>query len=92
MSCSLCFGQDVQLRAVNAGKEDLVASAVTVRRRLLKDRRPKKKPLLTQKMKKVRLNWCKEHVRWTPEQWKSHNCNFSCIMTTTQNSPREQML
>lgn len=31
----------------------------------------KEKPLLTQKQKKKRLSWAKEHLNWTPRQWDS---------------------
>lgn len=51
------------------------ASSVTVRRRLfragLPARRPRKKPLLTAKMRSARLKWAKEHVGWSLEKWKS---------------------
>lgn len=50
-------------------------SARTVRRRLLKAgftaRRPIRKPYLTNKMKKKRLEWAKAHRYWTVQQWKN---------------------
>lgn len=50
-------------------------STSTVRRRLiavgLRARRPKKKPLLTSKMRKARLAWAKEHESKDLEFWKS---------------------
>jgi transposase len=49
-------------------------SVKTVSRRLLEHgfqaRSPAKKPLLTDKMKKARLDWAKEHQNWTLEDWK----------------------
>ena len=46
----------------------------TVRRRLvaagLKARIPRKKPFLNVLQRKKRLQWAKEHVSWTPDQWK----------------------
>ena len=50
-------------------------SAQTVQRRLVEcgllAYRPKKKPLLTNKMKQKRLSWAKQHVSWTMDQWNS---------------------
>lgn len=50
-------------------------SARTVQRRLVEcgllAYRPKKKPLLTNKMKQKRLSWAKQHVSWTMDQWNS---------------------
>lgn len=49
-------------------------SARTVRRRLvdagLFSRRPAKKPLLSKKNVKARLNFAQKYVDWTPDQWK----------------------
>lgn len=47
----------------------------TIRHRLSKDlkmpaRKPRKKPLLTKKMRLKRLSFCKQHLRWTTEQWE----------------------
>lgn len=46
----------------------------TVRKRLLEKgrpaRRPKKKQLLTQAMKKKRYDWAKKHKHWTAEDWR----------------------
>ena len=33
-------------------------------------RKPSKKPLLTDVMKKERLLWAKEYKKWTKEQWR----------------------
>ena len=33
-------------------------------------RKPRKKPLLTNNMKKARLNWAREHKDWSIERWK----------------------
>lgn len=47
----------------------------TVRRRLksmgLTARRPCKKPLLTTKMRKARLDWARNHVNWTVDDWNN---------------------
>ena len=47
----------------------------TVRNRLLTAglgaRRPRKKPLLSQVMRKARLRWAKEHSLWTVDQWNT---------------------
>ena len=56
----------------------------TVSRRLLavgrKARRPVKKPVLTDKMKKARYQWAKRHESWTIEDWRrvvfSDECHF----------------
>ena len=50
-------------------------SVRTIQHRLQKDlklpaRRAAKKPLLTEAMKKKRVNFCKKYKHWTPEQWK----------------------
>ena len=49
-------------------------SSSTVRRRLLekgrKARRPLKKQLLTEDMKRTRLRWANDHKHWTVEDWR----------------------
>lgn len=49
-------------------------SAQTIRRRLneggLFGRRAAKKPLLTMKMKRARLQWAKDHENWTLNDWR----------------------
>jgi len=60
-------------------------SARTVRRRLvavgLRARIPRKKPFLNVTQRQKRLQWAKEHVSWTVEQWKkvvwSDECRIS---------------
>jgi transposase len=56
----------------------LAASGVAIARRTINDRllerglkayRPRKKPRLTKAMIKARLDWARDHVEWTPEQW-----------------------
>lgn len=50
------------------------ASKYTVRRRLitfgLKARIPRRKPLVNVQQRQRRLNWAKEHLNWSHEQWK----------------------
>ena len=49
-------------------------SAPTVRRRLLENGlrgcKPRKKPLLTEKQRKHRLEWARSHVKWPVEKWR----------------------
>ena len=53
---------------------DLPVSVWTVRRRFraagLPARRPAKKPFLTKRHKKARLEWARLHESWTPEDWR----------------------
>ena len=53
----------------------LPVSSRTVRRRLVKAglvaRRPRKKPLLTESMRKARLQWAKDHADKSLEFWRS---------------------
>lgn len=50
-------------------------SAQTVRRRLrenhLKNRRPYKGPVLTQRHKRQRLDWARRHLPWTRQRWNT---------------------
>jgi len=49
-------------------------SAPTVRRRLLENGlrgcKARKKPLLTEKQRKRRLEWARSHVKWSVEKWR----------------------
>ena len=49
-------------------------SAPTVRRRLLENGlrgcKARKKPLLTEKQRKRRLDWARSHVKWPIEKWR----------------------
>ena len=51
----------------------LQVSKDTVKRRLrdagLFGRRPVKKPWISEKNRKVRLQWAKDHLHWTTQQW-----------------------
>ena len=53
---------------------DIHVCSSTVRRKLIAVRRfarkPSKKPLLTDVMKKKRLFWAKEYKKWIKEQWR----------------------
>lgn len=55
--------------------EGLSISATTIWRILrkagLRKTKPTRKPGLTQKMRKERLEWCKAHAHWTLEDWKN---------------------
>ena len=61
----------LQRELVSAG---IHVHSSTVRRRLLEvgriARRPQKKPLLTARMKKTRLQWAKKYRSWTKEDWR----------------------
>ncbi len=73
---------EMQHRGVNV-------SAHTVRRRLLiagfLTRRPIRKPFLSKKMKKSRLEWARSHQNWTVDDWKKvlwsdeSRFNLSCL-------------
>lgn len=63
------------------------ASCRTIRRRLLKEfqlpaRRPAKKPLLNDKQRKKRINFCKKYSNWTSTDW--HKVLFSDETTICQ--------
>ena len=61
-------------REVHAS-HDIKASRKTVSRRLneigLFARSPAKKPLISNKNKKIRLSFAQEHVLWTDDQWRN---------------------
>ena len=61
--------------AAELAHHGVLVSPQTVRERLVKMgyvvRRPKKKPLLTTRMMKARLDWAKRHAEWTVEDWKN---------------------
>jgi len=48
--------------------------SATVRKKLLTNGlrgcKSKKKPKVTEKQRKARLAWAKEHLNWTPDDWK----------------------
>jgi len=57
---------------------ELAAKNINVAPRTVNDRllesglkayRPRKKPRLTMRMKLARLEWARNHVEWSPEQW-----------------------
>ena len=64
----------VQIHADINTNHGLRVSSRTVQRRLcsagLNGRRPVKKPLISLKNKQHRLEWAKERVGWTAEQWR----------------------
>uniref|UniRef100_A0A8R1HTD6 HTH_Tnp_Tc3_2 domain-containing protein n=1 Tax=Caenorhabditis japonica TaxID=281687 RepID=A0A8R1HTD6_CAEJA len=53
-----------------------VPSRRTIKRRLqvagLHGRRPVKKPLVSLKNRKVRVEWAKQHLSWGPREWANH--------------------
>lgn len=53
--------------------EESNPSVRTIRRRLqaagLHGRRPVKKPFISAKNRKARVEWAKAHLHWTPQQW-----------------------
>lgn len=61
-------------RELSIGNE-VFPSIRTVRRRLqaagLNGRRPVKKPLISAKNRKARVEFAKEHLEWTADQWKN---------------------
>ena len=67
------FATSSQIRRTLEKSVGSVISAKTVQRRLnevgLRASRPAKKPLLTQKMKKTRLEWAKTFKNWTVDDW-----------------------
>lgn len=71
---------------------DIDLDSSTVRRRLLEHDRPAYRPIkaqfLTEAMKKKRLNWCREHERWTVEDWAqvifSDECSFELQPPSSQ--------
>jgi len=78
--------KDPKLTAVDINKDiQLGLSVHTVRRRLLEGGRlpikPPCKPLLTDRIKRLRFKWAKEHQEWTMEQWR----NVSIILIPTEN-------
>lgn len=64
--------------------DGLNISRRTVNRRLLtaglKAYRPRKKPRLTDAMKKARFAWAKEHINWTIEDWEQVIIIFNCLV------------
>lgn len=67
------FKTSRELQVILKEKTGVDISGRTVRRRLqnggLSARRPKKKPLLTKKMKKKRLEFAESHEHWTSNEW-----------------------
>ena len=57
-----------------AEEDHIKVSDSTVRRRLkavgLHGRRPVKKPLISAKNRKTRVNFAKKHINWTKQQWR----------------------
>lgn len=55
--------------------QDTSVSERTIRRRLqkigLRSCKPLRKPLISPKNKKLRLEWCRQRLDWTADQWKS---------------------
>lgn len=70
--------EEVRLAATSIGQR---ISTVTTKRILseagLKSYRPVKKPLLTSKHKKDRLQWARLHQNWTTDDWKKVSDSFS---------------
>ena len=66
---------------------DIHVCSSTVRRKLMAVRRfarkPSKKPLLTNVIKKKRLLWAKEYKKWTKEQWRKVRQNVFIKFTAT---------
>ena len=63
-----------QLLSLWKGATNKNVDVSTVRRRLLKHGMrgyvAQRKPFLTQRNRKKRLQWCRQHKAWTVEQWK----------------------
>lgn len=61
--------------SADLSQHGVFVSPQTVRGRLTRmgyvARRPRKKPLLTKRMMKARLDWAKAHIGWTVEEWKN---------------------
>ena len=49
----------------------------------------KKRPLLTAEHAAARLKWCKEHVGWSIEQWKSIIWSDECLVEKGSGERRE---
>lgn len=72
--------EDPRRTAVDIGRELVTPgksqpSVRTIQKRLqaagLHGRRPVKKPFVSEKNKKARIAWAKEHLTWTRQQWNS---------------------
>lgn len=93
--------REIELQPTLSAKELIVmhpellsnVSERTIQRRLqldlgLPSRQAAKKPLLTKKMKKARMDFCKAHLHWTEEDWKqvlfSDESSFLTIRSRTK--------
>ena len=67
------------------GEEGISVSRKTVNNRLLefglKAYRPRKKPRLTENMKKARYDWAKQHESWTYDDWQKVKMVFLILNT-----------
>uniref|UniRef100_A0A8R1IKF0 HTH_Tnp_Tc3_2 domain-containing protein n=1 Tax=Caenorhabditis japonica TaxID=281687 RepID=A0A8R1IKF0_CAEJA len=65
---------DIQVSVTSPNEP--VPSRRTIRRRLqvsgLHGRRPVKKPLVSLKNRKARVEWAKQHLSWGPREWANH--------------------
>uniref|UniRef100_A0A8R1IHD8 HTH_Tnp_Tc3_2 domain-containing protein n=1 Tax=Caenorhabditis japonica TaxID=281687 RepID=A0A8R1IHD8_CAEJA len=65
---------DIQVSVTSLNQP--VPSSRTIRRRLqvagLHGRRPVKKPLVSLKNRKARVEWAKQHLSWGPREWANH--------------------
>lgn len=68
------FSSSAELSSEVRERYGVTISASTVRRRLvaagLRARRPRKKPVLSTKMRVARLNFAKQHQNWSINDWK----------------------
>lgn len=77
----------VQITSAINEQRNKKISIQTIKRRLaeagLKGRRPRKKPLLSEKNMKARLQWARQHQDWTVDDWSriiwSDECNIEVI-------------